>query len=123
MRRTFIVIAIGASVALFWLAAVGPLASQPGPGGKGPAAPKWEYAVLVQTGADLLWQTPTKTISARTWKDLGKELGIAQESNTAYVLTKIGGEGWELVSHAAVATGAQGPVLQTQTWTFKRPVK
>lgn len=121
MNRARLTMLLALVVAVGWLLVSPPVSSQVNPP---PAVqPKWEYAVLTSKLGSRTWQTPKKTIGGEAWAELQKEFGLMGELNVAAVLTKIGSEGWELVSHTSVSTGTNGLVRSSEHWTFKRPVK
>lgn len=92
---------------------------------------KWEYATLNymenDAGSFAAWITPKERFTAKSKtkhhesltkinKDLGgkDDVGIF---DVCVLLTRIGKDGWELVTHTKTADRG----TQTFTWTFKRP--
>jgi hypothetical protein len=85
---------------------------------------KWEYAELSSYSNKKTWSTPGTIVSAGSWGELKKKLGAKEDAHFAALLTRLGNDGWELVTHATitVATGT-GNATINEFWTFKRPVR
>jgi hypothetical protein len=97
--------------------------------------PKWEYATLNymenDAGSFAAWINAKERFTAKSktkhhesltkiHKDLGgkEEVGIF---DVAILLSRIGQDGWELVTHTKERLTGRGEAGQTYTWTFKRP--
>ena len=93
---------------------------------------KWEYATLNyienDAGSVASWINPKDRFTAKSKarhhesltkinKDLGGKEGVGI-FDVCILLTRIGQDGWELVTH----TKTMDRGTQTFTWTFKRPV-
>jgi hypothetical protein len=119
-------------VGLTLLASFAFLASGPRSGAQQPkGSQKWEYATLNysenETGSFAAWINPKDRFTAKSKarhhesltkinKDLGgkEDVGIF---DVCILLTRIGQDGWELVTH----TKTMDRGTQIFTWTFKRP--
>ena len=120
-------------VMMSFLAAVAFLTSGPRSGAQQPKGlQKWEYATLNYiedtTGSFAAWINPKVRFTAKSKarhhesltkinKDLGGKEGVGI-FDVCILLTRIGQDGWELVTH----TKTMDRGTQTFTWTFKRPV-
>lgn len=93
------------------------------PADEGPAAgPKWEYARLVVQSDSCAIETADITRTAASTKELYEKAfggrGTKPFKNDSTLLTRIGGNGWELTS-----TYATDAVKPTAVYVFKRAVK
>jgi hypothetical protein len=95
---------------------------------------KWEYATLTQVfpprAVDpyhVTWRTGKQRLEAKTRTaqegvaSLNQQLrgtDLGGRPPFGALLDRIGQEGWELVTYTE-----RGPEGNTQTWTFKRPVR
>jgi hypothetical protein len=97
---------------------VGQVAAQ-----RGKDVPRWEYAtVAFVSGKGASWETPTETVYGTTFEELNRKMGLPESATQSTLFTRIGRDGWELVTHTMRTIG--GPTPGTHAvWTFKRAVK
>jgi hypothetical protein len=83
---------------------------------------RWEYATIVTGGrVNVRLTTGAEEVEAESWANLAEKLKLTPKG-TAYqvaVLDHLGGQGWELVSHAA-STGEYKAGGTSHSYTFKR---
>src|SRR5262245_21520708 len=84
---------------------------------------RWEYAELSSLPKAKTWATPGKTVTANTWEELMKKLGVKGDTHFTALLNRFGSEGWELATHSATAVNSSGVIITNEHWTFKRPTK
>lgn len=88
------------------------------------AGPKWEYARLVLQNGECSIETAEITRTAGSAKELyektfgGRGLNIKPFKNDSTLLTRIGGNGWEMTGSFAMDASRGGAV-----YVFKRPVR
>ena len=89
------------------------------------AGEKWEYGSLsVASKRRLSWTSASEEVQGEDWAELGAQLKVKFKGGESVTQTRIavlnhlGGQSWELVSHAIRSTEK----TSSETYTFKRRV-
>jgi hypothetical protein len=123
MNRTSLLVVAVAGIVLIgsWFVrpALTAVEAQP----KAQPATQWEYAELSSVGKSKAWSTSGKSLTAPTWPELMKKLGVKGDRPFVALLDRIGSDGWELATHTTASVSSGGVISTSEYWTFKRPVK
>jgi hypothetical protein len=123
MIRSKFVLVFAVGIAVGVLSSRSPL---PAPVSAQPAGVKsthWEYGELSSLPKGKNWSIAGKTVSAASWEELMKKMGIKGDTHFVALLNRIGAEGWELATHSATSINNSGVIVTSEYWTFKRLVK
>jgi hypothetical protein len=86
------------------------------------AAAQWEYGELRRSlRGSVKWHDGKKGTEKESYKALAKELGFKgveeEKDSSTQVINALGGQGWELVTHA-IAFHSNDQLVEV--WTFRR---